>query len=135
VKVGSQLTAATYLGLAFLAGGALGASGTYYLTRTPTANATVMRERNSEELRKAYLKEMRERLGLKADQEQHLVQILDQTRELFRQVSDKHRPEFKAIQDHQVEQIRSILDPAQQAEYEKLRAERMDRAKRKEAER
>src|SRR5690348_17006539 len=103
-----------------MAGAALGISGTYYYVRTPVTAAST-RQNNSEALRKAYLGEMRDRLHLSPEQEKHLTEILDQTRELFRQVSDKHRPEFRAIQEHQADLIRGLLDTKQQAEYEALR--------------
>jgi hypothetical protein len=130
VKSGSQLTAALYLGMTFLAGTAIGVSATYYSMRVPATEAST-RQRNSDHLRQAYLSEMRQRLQLSPEQEKHVTEILDQTRELFRQVSEKHRPEFRAIQDHQTELIRALLDPKQQAEYEALRSERMEMARRK----
>jgi hypothetical protein len=130
VKSTSQLTAALYLGMTFAAGAAIGVSATYYTMRTPATEAST-RSSNSNHLRQAYLGEMRDRLKLSPDQEKRVTEILDQTRELFRQVSDKHRPEFRAIQDHQSELIRELLDPKQQADYEKLRSERVDTARRK----
>jgi hypothetical protein len=130
VKSSSQLTAVLYLGMTFVAGAAIGVSATYYSMRTPPTEAST-RQATSTQLRQAYLTEMRQRLALSPEQEKHLTEILDQTRELFRQVSDKHRPEFRAIQDHQSEMIRALLDPKQQAEYETLRSERMEMARRK----
>jgi hypothetical protein len=126
----TQFRAALYLGLAFVAGAVLGTSATYYYAQTPTTSAATTQRMTSDELRHAYMSEMRERLKLSPEQEKHVTDILDQTRELFRQVQDKHRPEFRAIQDHQIGLIRAQLDPKQQAEYEKLRAERQERAKR-----
>ena len=126
MKGGSQLTAALYLGLVFTAGTAIGVSGTYYYMRTPVTAAST-RENNSVALRTAYITEMRDRLNLSGEQEKRLTEVLDQTRELFRQVSDKHRPEFRAIQEHQADLIRGLLDPKQQAAYEKLRSERQAR--------
>jgi hypothetical protein len=134
VKTGSQVTAALYLGLTFMAGAALGVSGTYYYVKTPVTAAST-RQNNSEALRKAYLGEMRDRLHLSPEQEKHLTEILDSTRELFRQVQDKHRPEFRAIQEHQTDLIRALLDPKQQAEYEVVRTERQERAKNMERDR
>ena len=130
MKSTSQLTAALYLGMTFVAGAAIGVSATYYSMRTPATEAST-RQTNSMHLRQAYLGEMRQRLQLSPEQEKQVTEILDQTRELFRQVSDKHRPEFRAIQDHQSELIRALLDPKQQAEYETLRSERTEVARRK----
>ena len=132
MKSGSQVTAALYLGLTFLAGGALGISGTYYYMRTPVTAAST-RQMTSENLRNVYLSEMRDRLQLSSEQEKNLTEILDQTRELFRQVQDKRRPEFRAIQERQSDMIRAILNPKQQAAYEVLRTERQERARKMES--
>ena len=130
MKPGSQLTAALYLGLTFVAGASIGVSATYLSMRTPVTQAST-RQLNSVQLRQAYLGEMRTRLVLSPEQEKHVTEILDQTRELFRQVSDKHRPEVRAIQDHQTELIRALLDPKQQAEFEKLHSEHLNQARQK----
>ena len=103
----------------------------YLLFDADPGHRGVSRQTNSAQLRQAYLGEMRQRLQLSPEQEKGVTEILDQTRELFRQVSDKHRPEFRAIQDHQSEMIRALLDPKQQAEYEALRSDRMEMARRK----
>jgi hypothetical protein len=118
------------LGLTFAAGAVAGVSATYYYLHQPVTAAST-RENNSQALRSAYMLEMRERLHLSPEQEKRVTDVLDQTRELFRQVSDKHRPEFRAIQERQSEMIRAVLDPTQQAEYEKLRTERQERARQK----
>jgi Spy/CpxP family protein refolding chaperone len=72
---------------------------------------------------------MQSRLKLDNEQKQRLVQILDQTSSQFRQLNEKHRPEYKAIHEAQVEQISSILTVEQKAEYLKLQAERDQRRK------
>jgi len=43
---------------------------------------------------------------------------------------EKHRPEFKAMQDQQVQKIRGILTDSQQAEYTKMLDEREKRRQR-----
>ena len=117
----SSLIVAVYLMLTFTSGAAVGGFGFWlYSTRSVSAN----RRPSPEEYRQRYIAEYRTRLNLSEEQVQKLTAILDATRVLFRQVADKHRPEYEAIQQHQVEQVRAILNDAQKAEYEKIRAER-----------
>jgi Spy/CpxP family protein refolding chaperone len=123
----SGLIVAAYLTLTFLSGAAVGGFGFWlYSTRSVSA---VSRRPTPEEFRQRYLSEMRTRLNLSDDQVQKLTTILDSTRELFRQISDKHRPEYEAIQQHQREQVRAILNQEQRDEYEKVRAEREKKRK------
>ncbi|MCC6540169.1 MAG: hypothetical protein IT162_21655, partial [Bryobacterales bacterium] len=95
----SSIKAALYLVLTFAAGSAVGIFG-YRLY----SGASVMARpepRRSEEFRKMYLQEMESRLKLNGDQKTRLVQVLDQTQALFRQLSEKHRPEYDAIHQAQ----------------------------------
>lgn len=121
----SSSRAILYLALTFAAGSAVGVFGSrLYYTHSVTA---VIRPSRSDEYRRAYLAEMDARLKLQSDQKQRLTQILDQTQSLFRQLHDKHRPEYDAIHAAQVDQVNSLLDPTQRAEYAKLRKEREER--------
>jgi len=121
------LTAALYLLLTFASGAAVGGFGLWlYQSRSVRADTPKSR---SEEYRKRYLQEMETRLKLSGDQKQKLVTILDNTRQLFRELGEKHRPEYNAIHQNQVEQINAILEGEQKAEYEKLRQERDKRRK------
>jgi hypothetical protein len=122
----SRLTVALYLGLVFMSGIAVGGFGHWYMSRTVGAAGGKL---SPDEYRRMYVEEMKSRLKLNDVQLEQLSVILDQTRVLYKQLHDKHRPEFKSVQDLQVERIREILDPAQQSEYEKLRAEREARRK------
>lgn len=119
-------TAALYLLLTFASGAGVGSLG-FWLYSSKTVNAASAR--SAEQYRQKYLQEMESRLQLSPEQKQRLVAILDQTRTLYREVYDKHRPEFEAVQQHQTAQIRALLDPSQQAEYEKIRREREERRK------
>jgi Spy/CpxP family protein refolding chaperone len=118
----SQLAVALYAVLTFAAGALVGVAG-YRLYTSATADARGPR-RAPEDYRKKYVDEMRSRLKLSEQQVSQLNLILDTTRDRFRQLRDKERPEMKAIQDEQTTRIRAMLDPAQQAEYEKMRQER-----------
>jgi hypothetical protein len=123
----SGFIVALYLLLTFSSGVAIGGFGFWlYTSRSVSAGSGRL---SPEEYRKRYVQEMETRLKLTPDQLQKLSLILDSTRALFKEVAEKHRPEFDAIQQHQTRQIRAILNPDQQAEYEKLRAEREARKK------
>lgn len=125
----SALRAALYLGLTFVAGAAVGIFGNrLYMGQGVSAD---VKPRRSGEYRKVYVAEMENRLKLDTDQMQRLGQILDQTENQFRQLNEKHRPEYHAIHDAQIEQISTILTPAQRTEYAKLRSERDERRKKR----
>ena len=127
----SQLAVALYAVLTFASGALVGVAG-YRLYRSATVDVKGAR-RPPEDYRKRYVDEMRSRLKLNEQQVTQLNAILDTTRDRFRQLRDKERPEMKAIQDEQTARIRAMLDPVQQAEYEKMRLERekhMEKSKR-----
>jgi Spy/CpxP family protein refolding chaperone len=123
----STLTTGLYLALLFLSGVAVGIFG-HRLYTLNSVNAS--NPRNPEEFRRRYVAEMRKRLNLTDDQVAHLGPILDDTRQRHHELVEKHRPEFKAIQDEQVKKIRGILTDAQQAEYTTMLAEREKRRQR-----
>ena len=125
----SALRAALYLALTFVAGSAVGVFGNRLYTGQGVS-ADVKPQRSGE-YRKVFVAEMENRLKLDTDQKQRLSQILDQTENQFRQLNEKHRPEFRAIHEAQTEQISSILTQAQRTEYVKLRAERDARRKKR----
>ena len=122
----SGLIVAAYLMLTFASGVAVGGFGFWLYSTRPV----IAEERPSpEEYRAKYIEEYRTRLKLSEDQVQKLTGILDATRVLFRQIYDKNRPEYEAVHQHQVEQIRAMLTDEQRLEYEKIRAEREKRRK------
>jgi hypothetical protein len=55
------------------------------------------------------------------------VGILDSTRSLYREVYDKYRPEYQAIHQLQVSQVRRILTTEQRQKYGELLIEREKR--------
>lgn len=118
----SGAIAAAYLMLTFATGVAVGGFGFWlYETRSVKADA---RKSTADEYRKKYLHEMQARLKLTPDQSQKLVGILDTTRNTFRELNEKHRPEYQAVHENQREQVRAILEDGQRAEYEKMLKER-----------
>ena len=118
----SQLAVALYAVLTFAAGALVGVAG-YRLYSSTTVDARAPR-RTPEDYRKRYVDEMRSRLKLSEQQVAQLNVILDTTRDRFRELRAKQYPDMKAIQDDQTTRIRAMLDPAQQAEYDKMRQER-----------
>jgi uncharacterized membrane protein len=123
----TSLIAALYLLLTFCTGAAVGGFAVWtYQARTVRAD---VRRSTADDYRKRYLREMESRLKLTPDQMSKLVGILDNTRTVFRELSEKHKPEFDAVHQAQREQVRALLDDAQKAEYEKLVRERDARRK------
>lgn len=122
----ASLSAAIYLLVTFISGTASGVFGYWlYNSRTVRADSAT----RSESYRKRYLDEMNTRLKLSKEQSQKLATILDGTRQLYRELSDKHRPEFQVIHQHQIEQVQSILDERQRSEYAKILKEQEERRK------
>jgi len=118
----STLTTGLYLALLFLGGVAVGVFG-HRLYTLNSVNASV-NPRNPEEFRRRYVAELRARLKLTDDQVARLGPILDETRQRYHDLHEKHKPEMKAVQEDQVQKIRAILTDAQQSEYTKLLDER-----------
>jgi hypothetical protein len=116
----------------FLSGTIVGALGhRYYYLHSVRAGAPP--QRSPEDYRKSYMSEMKSRLNLSPEQAAGIEKILDLTRDRFRDLREKYRPEMKQIQDEQVAQITALLRPDQQGEYARLRKEREERRKAAEA--
>jgi Spy/CpxP family protein refolding chaperone len=122
----SRSAIALYVGLVFASGAVLGAFGhRLYTVSTVSAKTT----KNPEEFRKRYLAEMERRLVLTPEQLSKVNAILDETRSRFHEVNERTKPELQAIRLEQQDKIRALLNPTQQAEYEKMRKEREERQK------
>jgi hypothetical protein len=120
----SRLRIALYVGLVFVSGAVLGA----FANRAYTASAvSAAAPRNPEEFRKRFLAEMKSRVKLSDDQMKTLVTVLDETRGEFKKTRDSIEPELARIREEQHQRILSLLNPAQAAEYEKMRKEREER--------
>lgn len=122
------------LTLVFLSGLALGALGYRYYAQKTAVTRENHPPRSPKEFRAAYTAEMKARLKLSDDQVKRLTTILDETEAKYKEVRERIRPEMKAIQDGQVAAINAMLTADQQAEYAKMRAEREERRKKREAE-
>jgi Spy/CpxP family protein refolding chaperone len=121
---------AMYLGLVFASGAVLGAFGQRLYTASSVSAKTT---RNPEEFRKRVLATMERRLSLTPEQESKVNVILDETRARFNEVDERTKPELKAIREEQQSKINAILTPAQQIEYAKMRQEREERQRQRDA--
>ena len=125
----STFQAALYVALVFVSGIAVGGFG-HWMYASRSVNATSGRP-SPEEFRRRYVAELENRLKLNEEQVAQLQTILEQTRMLYKQVYDKHRPEYTAIHEAQTTQIRQLLSPWQLAEYDQYRIERDAKMKKK----
>jgi hypothetical protein len=116
----------------FLSGAVVGAFGhRLYMVRSvysgPAATAVPVPPK-PEEFRKKYIDELRTRLQLDESQLGKLNTILDQTREKFHNMRERSKERSKMestqIRQDQRNQIRALLKPEQQHEYEKIVQER-----------
>lgn len=123
----SSISVALYVALVFTSGVAVGGFG-HWLYASRSVSATTGRL-SPEQYRRQYVSELQSRLKLNDEQVGQLQTILEQTGVLYRQVHEKHRPEYKAIHEAQTNQIRTLLTPWQLAEYEQYRIEREERMK------
>jgi hypothetical protein len=123
----STASLALSLFLVFVSGVAVGALGHRSLQQTDQKQQH--KPRTPEEYRQAYLAELKTRLKLSGEQVQKLNAILDETREEYRKLREKQRPDMKAIQDAQTEKINSMLSAEQRSEYAKMRREREEKRK------
>ncbi len=122
----STLTIVLYLLAVFASGTVVGAFGYRLVSATPVAAKA---RSTPEEWRKQYLNEMQTRVKLTSDQLQQLNSILDETRSRFHEAREKHDGLMKQIKLEQMDRVRAILTEPQRVEYEKLHAEREQRAK------
>lgn len=121
----ASLSAVVYLALVFLSGALVGAFGyRLYMVNTVSSNT-----RSPEDYRRHYVTEMNGRLHLSQEQVSNLQRIMDETRQQYRDLHDRQKPEIKGIEAQQYQKILAILGEPQRAEYEKMRAERERRRK------
>ena len=118
----SGLAAAVYVVLVFLSGAVVGIFG-YRLYTAKAVNAGAVMPKPAD-FRKKYVDEITHRVHLSPEQVAQVGAILDETRNRFHEEHDRSKQQLAQIHDDQVQKIRDILTPAQQADYEKFRAER-----------
>ncbi len=125
----SRLGAAFYVALVFASGVLVGGFGYRLYTISPVSAKAP--QRNPEEFRRRVIDEYRRRLKLSDDQVQKLNAIMDETRSRFDDVHKRTQPELANIRREQSEKVRAMLNDAQRAEYDRMRAEREQRMKEK----
>jgi Spy/CpxP family protein refolding chaperone len=73
--------------------------------------------------------ELGQGLNLNADQKNKLKEIIQQSRERYRTMSQQFRPQYDAVRDETRQQIRQILTEEQKARFEKIINEMDERHK------
>jgi Spy/CpxP family protein refolding chaperone len=119
----SNPSIALYLLLIFASGVIVGAFG--MRVYSPVAAKTAA----PEDWRKQYMNEMQSRLKLTPEQATQLNAILDDTKTRAHQAHEAHDNELRQIKSEQSAKVRSILTEEQRPEFDKIRAEREQRAK------
>ena len=125
----NQLAAAGFAALLFFAGAAAGALGHRYYAATIVSAVSAQ---SPETARHRYITEMQDRLHLTAAQLAQLETILHETKAKTRAVRESYQPQMLKIKQEHLERVKSILTPAQIPAYEKLVAEREQRAREQE---
>lgn len=129
----SRLLLPLSLTLVFASGAVVGAlADRYHSLRSVSAGAPSQPPRKDG--RGDYLQRMRTRLDLSADQARQLQTIMGETDIRFRQHREQGEAEGRRIRESHAQQVRQILRPEQQAEYEKMRSEWRQERQRREAE-
>ena len=119
----SNPSIALYLLLIFASGVIVGAFGMRLYSPVSARTAA------PEDWRKQYMQEMQSRLKLTPVQATQLDAIMDETKALAHVAHEAHDKALKQIKEEQSAKVRNILTEQQRPEYEKLRAEREQRAK------
>jgi hypothetical protein len=113
--------------LAFVLGAGTGALG-YGLFQTRTGWWGPRRD--VARFQQLMLKRLTGDLDLRADQQQQVEVILRESGEEFARLRQEIRPRFQEIRERSRARIRALLDPGQQATFEKLAQEWERRAER-----
>jgi len=121
----SSFPIAVYLFFVFVIGALVGAFG--YRLYTVTAVSAVSRVNNptQDERRQRFVNDLRQRLNLDSDQLQKLGGILDECRAKARVIHKQIDPQMTALRRAQEDKIRAILNPQQQPEFDRWRADRI----------
>jgi Spy/CpxP family protein refolding chaperone len=119
----NQLTATAFAALLFCGGAAVGALGHRYYA------ATTVSAQSPETVRHRYMTEMQTRLKLTPEQVTRLEAILHDTRAKTRAVRETYHPQMLKLKQEHIERVKSILTAEQIPAYQKLVAEREQRAR------
>lgn len=131
----SRATIALYVGLVFLCGGVVGffANRLYTATTvnatTGIASSTGTATKSTAEYRKQLMDMFQKRLKLSDDQMQKLGVILDESQAQINAIHKEETPQVDAVRQNQITRMKLMLNPDQQAEYDKMLQELRDRQK------
>jgi TolA-binding protein len=125
-------TAALYVVLVFAAGVTAGVLGSR-VYGTPGVSAKTNSPQPPSEWRKKHIAEMQTRLKLSEQQVLELNQALDRTKDQYRQIRERTKPEMERVFHEQVERITAMLTPEQRPEYERIVEEHERQRKLREA--
>jgi hypothetical protein len=115
----------------FVTGAAAGAfTMSLYMAKTVTA----ARPNTPQQWRQDYVGKLKARLTLNDAQVGRLNGILDEAKQRMDAVKARSKPEMDRIYIDQVSNIRAMLEPTQQAEYDRYREERDRERKKKQQE-
>ncbi len=117
----NQLTAVLSAVLLFGCGAAVGFLGERYISHNNPPS--------SDDWRVQYMAEMQARAHLTDRQLQKLSVILDQTKQEYRDMRERHKPEVLEIKQNQISRVKSILTAEQIPLYDQLIAEREQKQK------
>ena len=120
---GNQATATAFAALLFCGGAAVGALGHRYYA------ATAVNAQSPETVRHRYMAEMQNRLKLTPEQVTRLEAILHDTKAKTRAVRETYHPQMLKLKQEHIERVKAILTAQQIPAYEKLVAEREQRAR------
>ena len=121
----SSRIAALYLGLVFLAGGALGFSlNQFYSAQVAEADDSPCTPLTATEYRQRLITTLDEQLTLDDDQESEILLVLDDLGDRWHAVRDAMEPEFAAMRQERAERIMDILTSSQQTKYAAILDER-----------
>jgi len=128
----SNLLIGFYLVLIFASGVTVGVfAANLYLARVVISKGPA--KPSPEELRREYVNEMQTRLNLTPEQMTKFNQVLDETGSKFHAERERHNQDVKNIREEHVNRVRALLTEAQLPQYEQLRKERDERAKKNQA--
>jgi hypothetical protein len=95
-----------------------------YSVKTVKATADGPGRKSPEQWRREYVGSLTKRLTLDDKQVGSLNAILDDTRNQFKQLKERHKSEADQLKMTQTNKVRAMLSPTQLAEYERFREER-----------
>jgi len=132
----SRLSAFLYLLGVFLSGAVVGALAYRLVTvNSVLSSSTTTKKADPEDVRKRIIDDMRVRLKLDKQQVEQLEQIMDQTREDFKELHSRLSTEGRTLHDRHTAEINEMLRPDQRPVYEQYRKDReAERKRRQQAE-